>query len=106
MFTDDNVYQCDLDRERLTLNEVIDLYRNVLDGSKTLFIVDDCSSTQEIKYQKKTCTLSKMAFSGRHYNHSRWILRRNTIQCQRTTGRIRPGSLSSIVKIKACLTRR
>ena len=74
MFTDDNVYLCDLDREHLTLNEAIDLYRNVLDGPKTLFIVDDCSSTQEIKYQKKTCTLSKMAFSRHHYNHSCWLL--------------------------------
>ena len=49
MFTDDNVYLCDLERERLTLNEAINQYRNILDESKT-FIFDDCSSEQEIKY--------------------------------------------------------
>ena len=53
MVTDDNVYLCDLNRERLTLNEAIDLYRNVLDNVKTLFIINDCSGTLEIKYRKK-----------------------------------------------------
>ena len=74
IYTDDQVYLCDLDKERLTLNEAIDLYQNVLDGIRTLFIVDDCSSLQDIKYRRKTCALSKMAFSGRHYNHSCWLL--------------------------------
>ena len=74
IYTDDQVYLCDLDKERLTLNEAIDLYQNVFDGIQTLFIVDDCSSLQDIKYRKKTCALSKMAFSGRHYNHSCWLL--------------------------------
>ena len=71
---DDHVFLCDLDKERLTLNEAVDLYQNVFDGIQTLFIVDDCSSLQEIKYRKKTCALSKMVFSGRHYNHSCWLL--------------------------------
>ena len=53
IYSDDNVYLCDLDRERMTLNEVIDLFQNILDGIQTLFIVNDCSSTQEIKYHKK-----------------------------------------------------
>ena len=74
IYTDDQVYLCDLDKEHLTLNEAIDLYQNVFDGIRTLFIVDDCSSMQDIKYRRKTCTLSKMAFSGRHYNHSCWLL--------------------------------
>ena len=71
---DENVYLCDLDSEKITLNEALDLYQNILDGIKTLFIIDDCSSQQEIKYRKKTCALSKIAFSGRHYNHSCWLL--------------------------------
>ena len=53
MYMDDNVYLCDLDRERLSLNLASDLYRDVLDGVKNLFIVHDYSSTQEIKYRKK-----------------------------------------------------
>ena len=74
IYTDDQVYLCDLDKERLTLNEAIDLYQNVFDGIQTLFIVDDCSSMLDIKYRRKMCALSKMAFSGRHYNHSCWLL--------------------------------
>ena len=74
IYSDENVFLCDLDREQLTLNESIDLYQHVLDGVRTLFIVDDCSSMQEIKYRKKTCALTKMAFSGRHFNHSCWLL--------------------------------
>ena len=50
IYTDDNVYLCDLD---IALNEAIDLYRNVFDGIQTLFIGDDCFSTQDIKYRKK-----------------------------------------------------
>ena len=32
------------------------------------------TSAQGYQVQEKTCTLSKMAFSGRHYNHSCWLL--------------------------------
>ena len=74
IFSDDNVFLCDIEKERLTINQAIDLYRELFEGINVLFIVDDCSSEQEIKYRKKTCALSKMAFSGRHYNHSCWLL--------------------------------
>jgi len=41
-------------------------------GEPTLFILDDCSANREIT--KKRDMLSYLAFSGRHANHSVWVL--------------------------------
>ena len=41
-------------------------------GHQTLFIIDDCSAEGEIN--KKRDALSELAFSGRHRNHSLWVL--------------------------------
>ena len=74
VISDPEVYLCDPELYNLSLNECIDVYRKAFDGVETLFIIDDCSSDQEIKYRKKTCALTKMAFSGRHFKHSCWLL--------------------------------
>ena len=54
------------------LNEWIRLFKNMLKGHQTLFIFDDCSAEGEIN--KKRDALSELAFSGRHRNHSLWVL--------------------------------
>ena len=43
-----------------------------LKGHQTLFIIDDCCAEGEIN--KKRDALSELAFSGRHRNHSLWVL--------------------------------
>ena len=37
-----------------------------------MFVIDDCSAEDEIN--KKRNALSELAFSGRHRNHSLWVL--------------------------------
>ena len=54
------------------LNKSIILFKNMLKGHQTLFIIDDCSAEGEIN--KKRDALSELAFSGRHKNHSLWVL--------------------------------
>ena len=54
------------------LNEWIKLFKNTLKGYQTLFVISDCSAEDEIN--KKRCALSELAFSGRHRNHSLWVL--------------------------------
>ena len=60
---------CDMEGR---LNEWIKLFKNALKGYQTLFIIDDCSAEDEIN--KKQDALSEPAFSGRHRNHSLWVL--------------------------------
>ena len=65
-----NVYiMCDMEGK---LNEWIKLFKNMLKGYQTLFIIDDCSAEGEIN--KKRDALSELAFSGRHRKHSLWML--------------------------------
>ena len=65
-----NVFNvCDVEGK---LNEWIKLFKNTLNGYHTLFIIDDCSAEGEIN--KKRDTLSELALSGRHRNHSLWVL--------------------------------
>ena len=54
------------------LNEWIKLFKNALKGHQTLFINDDRSAESEIN--KKQDALSELSFSGRHRNHSLWVL--------------------------------
>ena len=58
--------------QREIINEWIRLFKNALKGHQTLFIIDDCSAEGEIN--KKRDALSELAFSGRHRNHSLWVL--------------------------------
>ena len=48
------------------LNEWIKLFKSMLKGHQTLFIIDDCSAEGEIN--RKRDALSELAFSGRHRN--------------------------------------
>ena len=56
----------------------LEIYHEILKGDETLFIIDDCSATTELKYRKhendNKCMISELAFSGSHANHSCWIL--------------------------------
>ena len=78
ILTDPGVYLIDLDHWALGLNEALHIFTKIFESEPTLFILDDCSALQDVKYRKKnkdgTCELSKMAFSGRHFNHSCWLL--------------------------------
>ena len=70
ILNDKNVFiVCDVEGR---LNEWIKLFKITLGGNQTLFIIDDCSA--ECKINKKRDTLSELAFSGRHRNHSLWVL--------------------------------
>ena len=60
---------CDVEGK---LNEWIKLFKNTSKGHKTLFIIDDCSAESEIK--EKRDALLEPTFSGRHRNHSLWVL--------------------------------
>ena len=60
---------CDVEGK---LNEWIKLFKSVLKGHQTLFIMNDCSA--EGKINKKRDDLSELAFSSRHRNHSLWVL--------------------------------
>ena len=67
---DKNIFiVCDMEGK---FNELIKLFKNALKGYQTLFIIDDCSAEGEIN--KKLEALSELAFSGRHINHSLWVL--------------------------------
>ena len=54
------------------VNQWIKLCTNALKGHQTLFVIDDCLAEGEIN--KKRDALSKLAFSGRHRNHSLRVL--------------------------------
>ena len=60
---------CDVEGK---LNEWIRLFKGMLKGHQTLFIIDDCSAEGEIIIKRDA--LSELAFSGRHRNHSLWVL--------------------------------
>ena len=70
IFDDKNVFiVCDVKGK---LNEWIILFKSMLKGHQTLFIIDDCSAEGEInKYRD---ALSELSFSGLHRNHSLWVL--------------------------------
>ena len=70
ILNDKNIFiVCDMEGK---LNEWIKLFKNMLKGHQTWFIIDDCSAEGEIN--KKRDALSELAFSGRHRNHSLWVL--------------------------------
>ena len=70
IFDDNNVFiVCDVEGK---LKEWIKLFRNILKFHQTMFIIDDCSAGGETN--QKRDALSKLGFSGRHRNHSLWVL--------------------------------
>ena len=54
------------------LSECLEHYYNLFEGTRSLFVVDDCSAEKDIV--KKRNSLAKLAFSGRHAGISVWIL--------------------------------
>ena len=70
IFDDRNIFIADPSEGKL--NEWIKLFKSALKGYQTLFIIDDCLAEGEIN--KKRDALSELAFSGRHRNHSLWVL--------------------------------
>ena len=70
IFDNKNIFiVCDVEGK---LNEWIRLFKSALNSHQTLLIIDDCSAEGEIN--KKRDTLSELASSGRHRNHSLWVL--------------------------------
>lgn len=69
VWTDDNVILVDPSNK---LNECLEYFYKLCEGTQTLFIIDDCSAEQEMVKKRKT--LSKLAFSGRHAGVSVWLL--------------------------------
>ena len=65
IWTDPEVYV--LDHPRLPAGIF-----HVFTGEPTLYIIDDCSATKALT--KKKDMLSELAFSGRHADHSVWVL--------------------------------
>jgi GTPase SAR1 family protein len=54
------------------LQDCLRYFHDKLKNNATLFIIDDCSATKALK--EKHEALSELAFSGRHTQHSVWIL--------------------------------
>ena len=70
---DKNVFiMCDVEGRLNAFMPSFKSFKNTLKGHQTLFIIDDCSVEGEIN--KKRDALSELAFSGRHRNHSLWVL--------------------------------
>ena len=71
IWNDERVYIDDL--RDSTLHKAIEIHHEIFKGDETLFIIDDCSATKELKYRKhendNKCKISELAFSGRHANH-------------------------------------
>ena len=54
------------------LNDLLQLCSTIYDQGKTLFIVDDCSFSKDVK--KRSSELIRIACSGRHKGQSLWVL--------------------------------
>lgn len=52
------------------LEKLIEIYKD--DKEQTLIIIDDCANLHDAKL--KATALTKLAFHGRHYNISTWVL--------------------------------
>ena len=53
-------------------DETLEICSDIFKGSKTLFILDDIANLHDSKI--KGTSLCNLAFSGRHYNISVWVL--------------------------------
>jgi len=52
------------------LNKIIEIYKDK--NEKTLIIIDDCANLYDAKL--KSTALTKLAFHGRHFNISTWVI--------------------------------
>ena len=55
------------------LEDILEFYHKKFDGVETLFILDDCMSTNTL-HKNTNEILNYLVFSGRHHKHSVWIL--------------------------------
>ena len=72
IFKDNNFFVLDPNLVRTNLNALIFICTEIFKGSNTLFIIDDCANLHDVK--KKATELCNLAFSGRHYQISTWII--------------------------------
>ena len=69
LWEDNDIFLIDPKDELL---EWIEKFSDMFRGFETLFILDDCIATNEL--DKKRTKLLEIAISGRHRNHSLWLL--------------------------------
>jgi hypothetical protein len=72
IFKDPRVLIINPDSVKNNLNDTLMLMQKVFQGAKTLLIIDDCANLADSK--KKISELCHLAFSGRHYNFTIWII--------------------------------
>ena len=69
---DKNVYILDPRLVKVELDKLLIMCVEIFKGSNTLFILDDCANLSDTN--KKKTELCNLAFSGRHYGISTWVL--------------------------------
>jgi len=72
IFKDRNFIVFDPAHVKASLNTVLWLCLQIFQGTNTLFIIDDCANLQDSK--RKATELCNLAFSGRHYGITTWVL--------------------------------
>ena len=72
IFKDNNFIVINPESVKCHLNQVISFVSETYKGLNTLFIIDDCANLQDSK--RKTSELCNLAFSGRHYGITTWVL--------------------------------
>ena len=72
IYTDKNVYIINPNAVKENLDLVLSFVIETFKGSNSLFIIDDCANLQDSK--KKVSELCNLAFSGRHYGLSTWVV--------------------------------
>lgn len=72
IYTDKNVYIINPNAVKENLDLVLSFVIETFKGSNSLFIIDDCANLQDSK--KKVSELCHLAFSGRHYGLSTWVV--------------------------------
>lgn len=72
IYTDKNVYIINPYSVQTNLDLVLKFVIETFKGSNSLFILDDCANLQDSK--KKVSELCYLAFSGRHFGISTWVI--------------------------------
>ncbi|WP_375666004.1 ATPase/DNA packaging protein, partial [Bartonella sp. CL41QHWL] len=72
IYQDKNVYIVNPEAVASNLDLVLQFATLTFAGSNTLFLIDDCANLRDTK--KKVSELCNLAFSGRHYNLTVWLL--------------------------------
>ena len=72
IFSERNVIVLDPRLVKKDLNKTLLASMETFKGSNTLFIIDDCANLKDSK--RKASELCGLAFSGRHYGITTWVL--------------------------------